>query len=566
MTETTTAQAVTGTTTARAVGEAALDAINAGLATGRVGSFPAAAALANALAHSPGIVSRAAALARDLVQAAAGMTAVAPAKGDTRFADPAWRDHPVYRRLGQAYLAAEKAITDAVDSADVNWRTAEQARFAARILATALAPTNTLPGNPAALRRAFDTAGLSLLRGARNLAADVAAGRRAPRQVDTRPFRLGENLGATAGAVVFRNEVVEIIQYSPATPTVRAVPLLVVWSLINRFYVLDLAPGRSFIEYAVSQGITVFVTSWRNPAAQQAHWDLNTYAAALVEAMDAVGEITGSDQVGTIGLCSGGQLLAGVLAHLAALGDDRVAYACFGVSQLDMSVPSVAGLAITPPLPGLARFATRATGVVDGRDIAAAFSWLRPNELVWSYWVNNYLMGQDPPAYDILAWNEDSTRLPGAVARQLLRIAEHNLLATPGGLTLLGTPVDLSKAAVDTYVIGAETDHLVPWKCAYRTTQLLGGEATFVLSGGGHIQHLVNPPGNPKARYRTGPRPGAEPGAWLAGSTRHEGTWWGHWAQWLHARSGAQRPAPQTPGSHEHKPIEPAPGSYVRQA
>jgi polyhydroxyalkanoate synthase len=203
--------------------------------------------------------------------------------------------------------------------------------------------------------------------------------------------------------------------------------------------------------------------------------------------------------------------------------------------------------------------------VVDGRDIAATFSWMRPAELVWNYWVSNYLMGQDPPAFDILAWNADTTRLPGALQRRLLRIAEHNMLAEPGGMTLLGTQIDLRKAAVDTYVIGAETDHLVPWKGAYRTTQLLGGDPTFVLSGGGHIQHLVNPPGNPKGRYRTGPRPGAEPGAWLAEATGHEGTWWEHWARWAEARSGARRRAPESPGSRKHPPIEPAPGRYARQ-
>jgi polyhydroxyalkanoate synthase len=552
-------------TAASALTEAAAAAVNAGLAAGRVGARQAAAALATALAHTPGLADRAMALARELAAAAAGQTVAALAKGDTRFADPAWRENPFYRRAGQAYLATERAITGAVADADVDWRTAERARFAAGVVTSALAPTNTLPGNPAALKRAFDTGGASLARGARNLLADVRDGRRTPRQVDARSFRLGENIGATPGAVVFRNEVVEIIQYSPATEQVRTIPLLIVWSLVNRFYILDLAPGRSFIEYAVSQGIEVFVTSWRNPGRAQAGWDLDTYAAALAEAMDAVAEISGSDRVGTMGLCSGGQLLAALLAHLAARGDDRAAYAVFGVSQLDMAVPSVAGLATAPPLPGLARAAARASGVVDGRDIAAAFSWLRPGELVWNYWVNNYLMGQDPPAFDILAWNDDSTRLPGAVARQLLGITERNLLAVPGGLTLLDTPVDLARSGVDSYVIGAETDHLVPWRGAYRTTQLLGGQATFVLSGGGHIQHLVNPPGNPKAWYRTGPATGAEPSAWLAESTKHAGSWWAHWAQWVQARSGAQRSAPATPGSMRYESLGAAPGRYVSE-
>jgi polyhydroxyalkanoate synthase subunit PhaC len=552
-----------GESAAQALGEAAAGAVNAGLAVGRVGSRQAAAALAHAIAHSPDLMSWAGTLARDLAAVATGEAVTTPAKGDTRFADPAWRDHPVYRRAGQAYLVTVNAINELVERADVDWRTKEQARGAAAILTTALAPTNTLPGNPAALKRAFDTGGQSLLHGARNLLSDVRAGRRIPCQVDARPFRLGDNIAATPGAVVFRNEIVEIVRYSPATPRVRTIPLLIVWSLINRFYILDLAPGRSFIEYAVGQGIQVFVTSWRNPDARHGGWDLDTYAAALIEAMDAVAEITGSRQIGTMGLCAGGQLLAAVLAHLAARGDDRVAYACFGVSQLDMSVPSVAGLALSPPLPGLARFATRASGVVDGAGIAAGFAWLRPGELVWNYWVNNYLMGQDPPAFDILAWNADATRLPGAVARQLLQIAEHNLLATPGGVMLLDVPVDLSKAVVPSYVIGAETDHLVPWQASYQTTRLLGGEATFVLSGGGHIQHLVNPPGNPKAYYRAGEAPGADPGVWRAAASICQGSWWAHWSRWVRDRSGAERSAPAAPGSDAFPALDPAPGRYV---
>jgi len=245
--------------------------------------------------------------------------------------------------------------------------------------------------------------------------------------------------------------------------------------------------------------------------------------------------------------------------------DHRVAYACFGVSQLDLSVPGVTGLMTGQPLSGLARLATGAAGMVDGAGVAAGFAWLRPGELVWNHWVNNYLMGQDPPAFDILAWNDDSTRLPGALVRQLLGIAEGNLLAAPGGVTLLGTPVDLAEVKVPSYVVGAETDHLVPWAASYQTTRLLGGENTFVLSGGGHIQHLVNPPGNPKARYRTGPVTGTGPEEWLAAATTHPGTWWDHWAQWTHARSGPLRPALATSGSERHRPLEPAPGLYAKE-
>ena len=523
----------------------------------------AASALLGALARTPGIVDRGASLAGGVAAAVLGRSTVTPHKGDRRFADPAWVSHPFYRRLGQAYLTVERAIGDAVEDADIDWSTRERARFAAGILASGLAPTNTLVGNPTALKHAFDTGGASLVRGGRNLLGDLRH-TRMPRQVDASPFTVGENVGATPGEVVFRNEVLEIIQYTPTTPTVRTVPLLIVWSVINRHYILDLGKDRSFIEYAVAQGLQVFVTSWRNPTAKQADWNLDTYAQALLDATDAIREITGSEQIGTVGLCAGGQLLAAVMAHLRGAGDDRVAHAAFGVSQIDMSVPNVAALALHPALTGVTRVATEATGVVDGRAIAAVFSWLRPTELVWNQWVNNYLMGKDAPQYDILAWNNDTTRVPGALQRDLLRIAMDNLLVTAGGLNLLGTPVDLGAITADTYVVGAETDHLVPWQGAYRSTQLLGGDSTFVLSGGGHIQHLVNPPGNPKAHFRTGPVAG-HADAWLADSSQQAGSWWPHWADWAVARSGEERPAPKRLGSRRNRPIEPAPGRYVME-
>jgi polyhydroxyalkanoate synthase len=524
-----------------------------------------AAALVKALSRSHGLLSRCGGLASDLAAAMTERTPIEPAKGDRRFADSAWSTSPVYRRVRSAYLALERAITDAVEDADVDWRTRERARFAAGILSSALAPTNTLVGNPAALKHAFDTCGASLVRGTRNLARDVRHNRGMPRQVDTTPFRVGENIGATPGQVVFRNELVEIIQYTPRTPTIRAVPLLVVWSVINRFYVLDLAPDRSFIEFALDQGVPVFVTSWRNPTQEHADRNLDSYAEALIEGMDAVMEISGSDRLGTLGLCAGGQLLAATMAHLSAIGDDRIAYTGFGVSQLDMSVPSAAGLALHRSLVAAAKAATQAVGVVDGRDIAAVFSWLRPNELVWSNWVNNYLMGNDPAPYDILAWNNDTTRVTGALQRDMLSIAEENLLARPGALTLLGSEIDLGRVTADTYVVGAETDHLVPWHGAFRSTQMFGGETTFVLSGGGHIQHLVNPPGNPKAHYRTGVVTGPDPEAWRAAATKRQGTWWRHWAEWALARSGEERPAPRSLGSARHQPLELAPGRYVRE-
>ncbi|HET6666567.1 MAG TPA: poly(3-hydroxyalkanoate) polymerase, partial [Intrasporangium sp.] len=366
-------------------------------------SLAAGGSLATALARTPDLIHRSGSLAAEVTAAVVGRSTIEPEKGDRRFTDPAWSSHPVYRRLSQAYLAVERAIGAAVEDADIDWPTRERARFAAGILATGLSPTNTLAGNPTALKHAFDTAGMSLVRGGRNLLADLKHNRGMPRQVDSTPFVVGENVGATPGQVVFRNEVLEIIQYGATTPTVHRVPLLVVWSVINRHYILDLAQDRSFVDYALSQGLQVFVTSWRNPGPEHGDWNLDTYAQALLDATDAIREISGSDKIGTVGLCAGGQLLAAVMAHLAEIGDDRIAYAGFGVSQLDMAVPNVAGLALHPALHGAARVATEATCVVDGRAIGAFFSWLRPNELVWSQWVNNYLLGQDPPQHDILA-------------------------------------------------------------------------------------------------------------------------------------------------------------------
>jgi polyhydroxyalkanoate synthase len=523
-----------------------------------------AAAFVKTLRRGP-VLSRGTSLAGELLSALSGRSALAPAKGDRRFDDPAWSGHPLYRLLGQSYLALEKTIHDIVEAADVEWPTRERARFAAGILSSALSPTNTLLGNPAALKHSFDTAGASLIRGGRNLARDARNNRGMPLQVDSRPFRVGETAATTPGQVVYRNEVVEIIQYTPTTPQVSAVPLLVVWSVINRYYMLDLAPDRSFIEFALNQGIPVFVTSWRNPTRDHAHWNIDTYAQALLDAMDAVREISGSEKIGTVGLCAGGQLLAATMGHLAAVGDDRIAYACFGVSQLDMSVPNVAGIALHPALTAAARTGTKAVGIVDGRDISAIFSWLRPNELVWSHWVNNYLMGNEPSAFDILAWTNDTTRLAGAMQIDLLRIAEHNLLAEPRGMTVLGTPVDLGAVTADVYLVGAETDHLVPWRGAFGSARLFGGEATFILSGGGHIQHLVNPPGNPKARYRTNPMPAADADAWVRDAKVHGGTWWEHWSQWVLARSGESKRARKTLGNKNYRPMEPAPGRYVRE-
>jgi len=505
-------------------------------------------------------------LAGELAKVAVGRSDVEPARNDWRFKDPAWKENPGFRRLGQGYLAWSQALHRLVDEADVDWRTTEQARMAVELLTSTLAPTNALASNPAALKRVFDTAGLSLARGARHMAADVLRNGGMPSQVDRRPFRIGENMAATPGAVVWRNEVCELIQYTPSTPEVHARPVLMIPPQIGRFYFMDLAPGRSFVEYAVSRGLQFFVVSWRNPHREQGHWDLDTYDGTLLEAVDVVNEVTGTDDLNVLGLCAGGITTATLLSAMKARGDDRVRAASFGVTLLDFGVPAPIGMFLAPGLLDLARRRSSSRGVLDGDSLGRVFAWLRPNDLVWNYWVNNYLMGNDPPAFDILAWNADNTNLPAALHGQFLDIFRENLLVEPGRLSVLGTPVDVGTIDVDTYVTGAVTDHITPWKGCYRTARLVSGPSTFVLSNAGHIASLVNPPGNPKARMFTGPSPvPADPDEWRAQATERPGTWWEHWADWMIERGGPQKRAPATPGSRRHPALGPAPGRYVRE-
>jgi polyhydroxyalkanoate synthase len=464
----------------------------------------------------------------------------------------------------QLYLAWSQEVETLVEEADLCWRDAERARFLASILTSALAPTNALLGNPEAVKRLLDTGGASVLKGMRNALHDLRHNRGMPATVDRRGFAVGETLAATPGAVVYRDEVCEVIQYSPSTPHVRSRPVLMVPPQINKYYFMDLAPGRSFIENAVAHGLPFFTISWRNPDAEQRDWDLDTYAAAILRAIGVACAVSHSDDVNLLSMCAGGITSTTVLNHMAATGDERVRSATFGVTLLDFDVPAPIGLLDTGPLVSLARLRSGRAGVLDGSTLASVFSWLRPNDLVWNYWVNNYLLGNDPPRFDILAWNADSTNLPAALHRQFLDVFTGNLLTTPGALTVLGTPLDLGRIEVETYVTGATTDHLTPWRGCYRTTQLLSGPATFVLSNAGHVASLINPPGNPKAHFFAGPEPGGDPDEWRAAAREQRGTWWEHWAEWVLERSGPERDAPSRLGNRRHRVIEPAPGSYVR--
>jgi polyhydroxyalkanoate synthase len=525
-----------------------------------------AGGLLAAVARPRPLAREAARVGRDVVKIVRGTDGVHPSERDKRFADPAWQSNPVYRRVAQTYVTVGKGLTRLVDDYEAggaDWRDVERARFAANALVSVLAPTNTLVGNPTAIKRAFDTGGSSVVRGIRHMVDDLLHNGGLPSQTDRSAFVVGKDLGVTPGQVVYRDEVIELIQYAPSTKRVRERPIVIVPPPIGRFYFLDLRPGRSFVEYAVAQGLQVFMVSWRNPTPKQAEWDLDTYAERIRRAIGVAKEVTGSPDVNTLGFCAGGILMTTVLNHLAATGDDSVHSAAYAVTLLDFATRAPIGAFSGARMIGVARRSSRARGVITARSMGAVFTWMRPDDLIFNYLVRQWLMGEDPPAFDILAWSVDGTNLPAALHEHFLEIFRDNKLVRPGEMTVLGTPIDLSRITVPTFVTGATTDHLTPWTGCYRTTQLLSGPSTFVLSSSGHIQSLVNPPGNPKMFHYTGDEPGPTPEAWLEAAEKHSGSWWEAWAPWTIDRSGDEVPAPTELGSVEHPPLEAAPGSYV---
>src|SRR5947209_4004645 len=405
--------------------------------------------------------------------------------------------------------------------------------------------------------------GASLVKGLTHMLGDLANNGGMPSQVNMKAFQVGKDLGISPGAVVFKNEVLELIQYQPTTPQVYQRPLLIVPPQVNKFYVMDLSPGKSIIRYLVGSGQQVFAISWRNPTPQQRAWGFETYDRAILEAMEAVRAITASPDVNISGSCLGGMTLSTLLGHLAARGDQRIHAVTFLVTVLDTNVESTMGLFATKETIAAARESSRVKGVLEGQEMARVFAWLRPNDLIWNYWVNNYLIGKDPAAFDVLYWNNDTTRLPAKLHGDLLDLYETNALTHAGALEVLGTPIDLSKVTNDAYIVAGITDHITPWQGCYATTELLGGKVTFILSNSGHIQALLNPPGNPKASYFVNERYPADPGQWQAGAQKRSGSWWEDWRDWLGQRSGEQKAAPRELGNEQYQPGTPAPGSYV---
>jgi polyhydroxyalkanoate synthase subunit PhaC len=522
--------------------------------------------LVTGLGRRPGrLVRRSSALTAELAKILAGRPELKLPHGDRRFLDPAWSASWFYRRLLQAYLAVGEMVDGVISDAELDWADDRKLHFITQNVVDALAPANAALVNPEVLKGAIDTGGRNFVRGARQFAQDMREPPRLPANVDISKFMVGRNLALTPGAVVLREERFELIHYQPSTPEVRNVPILLVPPMINKFYIMDLAPGRSLIEYLVARGQEVFLVSWRNPRAEQCDWGLDAYADAVLEAFEAVLDISGCDRAHVLGFCAGGLVTAGAISHLADVGRlEQVASVTLGVCVIDNEHSNVMSAVATEQVKNVALASSAKKGYLDGRDLASVFLWLRPNDLIWPYVVNNWLLGKEPPAFDILYWNADTTRMPAALHRDFLEISTKNSMRRPGGVTVLGSPVDLGRITVDSYVVAGAADHISPWQNCYRTTQLLGGRTRFVLSTSGHIAAIVNPPGNKRATYRTAEeQTPPDSTQWEKLANTNQGTWWADWDDWLAERAGGTRPAPAQLGNRRHKLVGASPGEYV---
>ncbi|MEK6541388.1 MAG: alpha/beta fold hydrolase [Pseudomonadota bacterium] len=502
----------------------------------------------------------------DVMKIVTGKSELAPNAKDKRFKDAAWTFNPFYRAGVQYYLAVQAGTQRWIDDLELDELERNRARFVSGMILDALSPTNSLAGNPSAIKRAIDSGGLSLMKGLQNAYNDIVHNNAIVSQVDKRPFKIGENIAITPGQVVWRTEMMELIQYAPTTETVHSIPQLTVPPQINKAYLNDLTPTKSVVQLQLAAGIQPFLISWRNPGVEQGHWGLGDYVDAVIEAIGVICSITGSDKVNLSGGCSGGITLATILSKMAAKGDKRANAATLMVCVLaPEATDSEVGALVSKHGIELARQRSAKKGILDGTSLSRAFAWLRPNDLVWNYVVNNYLHGEDPPAFDILFWNNDSTNLPAKLHSDYLDFYETQPFAVPGQAELAGHVVDLRKVTNDLFLLAGVTDHITPWKACYRSTQLFGSKnVEFVLSQSGHIQAILNPPGNPKAKYfRSSKKPPATPEKWLGQAEEVAGSWWPFWAEWVKERAGPMRQAPSVLGNKEYPPLGAAPGDYA---
>ncbi|MCY4364456.1 MAG: class I poly(R)-hydroxyalkanoic acid synthase [Gammaproteobacteria bacterium] len=491
-----------------------------------------------------------------------------PGTGDRRFRHAAWDEHPFFSFIKQSYLVTADAILSAVsDVDDIDQKTAGKAQFYTRQFVDAMSPTNFLLTNPEVLEATLDSKGENLLKGMQNFIDDIDAetGLLRIKMTDEQAFEPGVNIAVTPGKVVFQNDLFQLLQYEPSTGKTFRKPLLIMPPWINKYYVLDLQPQNSMIKWLVEQGHTVFVISWVNPDEKLAHKDFEHYVTeGSVAAIDAVEQATGESGINIVGYCIGGTLLAATLAYLQATGDARVASATFFVSLIDFSIPGDLGVFIDEQQLESLEQTMNERGYHDGKEMAATFNLLRSNDLIWSFYVRNYLLGKDPFPFDLLYWNADSTRLPARMHSTYLRTMYlKNEFREPGGLSVAGTPIDVSTIRVPAYFISTEEDHIAPWEGTYLGAQLLSGPVKFVLGKSGHIAGVINPPDAQKYGYYTGPdvdRPAAE---WHDNAELHPGSWWPDWQAWLEQFAGGKIPA-RTPGGNGRTVIEDAPGSYIK--
>ena len=501
---------------------------------------------------------------KEMLEIAKGKSELSPHHKDRRFKDTTWSTNPLYKRGLQSWLAMRRELNGWIADSDMHPADQSRAQFVLDLVIDSLAPTNTLLGNPAAMKKLYETGGKSLFKGLQNAFDDLRFNGGMPSQVDGRPFKIGENIATSKGAVVYKDEMLELIQYEPTTDEVYKTPILIIPPQINKFYANDLAPNKSIVRFLTSRGYQVFAVSWRNPTRQHSHWGLENYVQALIDATDVMRKICRVKRINISGACSGGITMALLLSELAARGDNRVNSFTQMVCVLDgKKTDSDIGLFVTDTAIEAARKNSRRKGILSGEELSRSFAWMRPNDLIWNYVVNNYLLGEDPPPFDVLYWNNDSTNLPAQLHSDYLDIFSDKRFREESEVEFMGHIVDLKAVTQDAFMLAGVTDHITPWKACYRNIALFGGEIDFVLSNSGHLQALLNPPGNPKAQYFLNKDHPEKADEWLGGAEPVQGSWWPYWDEFLSERSGEHKKSPRSLGNKNFPPLVQAPGEYV---
>ncbi|MGH1374201.1 MAG: PHA/PHB synthase family protein [Cellvibrionaceae bacterium] len=503
--------------------------------------------------------------AKEVVNIVQSKSKLEPPRKDKRFRDAVWKDNYLYRSVMQTYLAWDKEVTGWVDDLDMEEADKRRSQFLREQVSAMLSPTNS-PLNPVAVKRAYQTGGKSVVSGLKNLVEDIHTNHAMPSQVRPDSYTVGKDLAISSGAVVYRSEVLELLQYQmDAGQVIDQRPVLIVPPQINKFYVFDLTPKNSLVKHLQSQGVQPFVISWRNPSRHNAAWNLDRYVSELEAAIEVMCEITGSDQINLSSACAGGVTSMALLGYLQAANKPLVHSHSMFVTALQADDTTSLGLFATREGVELSRKLAKRQGYMDGKSLSHIFNWLRPTDLVWNFWINNYLLGKEPPSMDVLYWDNDSTRLPAGLHSDFLDIFVEDKFVHPDRLVVKGYPLDIRQISMDFYCVGGNEDYLMPWKKCFEVPKLVSSECTMVLSTSGHIQSILRPPGIANTVYYTNESECTDADQWLGSAVKNEGSWWDHWGQWLHQRAGKQQVASGSVGSKAHPPLSPAPGLYVNE-